>query len=119
MGIIVKKEIILGISGQNWNIKLLSVSNAVSASVYWSKVTNTKKNCVGKFNEWGTGGALVVASNPSAGVRNQPLLINLFGVIWFIKIRYNLSAGASANDNVDVDVVGDLPKYVWKSILLL
>jgi len=123
MGIIgAKGNNSLGISGVNWNIKLLSVSNAVSSVSLLIKGYEYVKELRRKFNEsGGQEGALVVASNLSAGVRNQwpsdqPIWCNMYDSLGKYGI---ISAGASANDNVDVDVVGDLPSTCESEYLIV
>ena len=112
----------LGMSGVNWNVKLLAVSNAVSSVSLLIKGYEYIKELRRKFNEsGGQEGALVVASNLSAGLSNkwpsdQPIWCNMYDTLGQYGI---ISTGATANANVDVDVVGDLPSTCESEYLIV
>jgi hypothetical protein len=102
----------LGVSGANWNVKMMVVdytstdeADVVEAYTYpWIMRRD--------YNEQGGGkGAFVVSTNASWGINNgqpsdSPLWCAVYDSLGAVGI---LSCGATANNNVNVDVVGDLP----------
>lgn len=102
----------LGVSGANWNVKMMVVDYAsvdeadvVEAYTYpWIMRRD--------YNQQGGGkGAFVVSTNASWGINNgqpsdSPLWCAVYDSLGTVGI---LSCGATANNNVNVDVVGDLP----------
>lgn len=111
-----------GMSGVNWNIKLLSVSNAVASVSTLIKGYEYIKEFRRKFNiSGGVEGALIVASNLSAGLSNnwpadQPIWCNMYDTLGEYGI---LSTGATANADVNVDEVGDLPSTCESEFLMV
>ncbi|MFY9309991.1 MAG: S8/S53 family peptidase [Bacteroidia bacterium] len=106
----------LGVTGVNWNVKIMAVtygsswggsfeSNVVAsyAFVMEQRVRYNQTN--------GAEGAFVVATNSSFGVNNgqpsnYPLWCAMYDSLGSVGI---LSAGATANANFNVDVQGDIP----------
>ncbi len=101
-----------GIAGVNWKLKTMPVvygsateANAVKAYGY---VYRQRK----KYNETnGTQGAFVVSTNSSWGIdngqpSNYPLWCAFYDSLGAVGV---LSAGAGPNNNVNIDVVGDMP----------
>lgn len=102
----------LGVAGVNWDVKLMIIrgssgneATVVAAYAYAHKM----RKLYNQSN--GTEGAFVVATNSSFGVdngnpANYPLWCAMYDSMGVAGI---LSAGATANANSNVDVVGDLP----------
>lgn len=104
---------VTGVSGVNWNVKMMivqgqSVSNEASVIAAYSYPLTMRK----LYNETqGQQGAFVVATNSSWGINegdpsNSPLWCAMYDSLGYYGI---LSIAATANNNVNVDVVGDLP----------
>ena len=102
----------LGITGVNWNVKIMQVqmggvteANVIAAYTYPLKMRKL-------YNESnGANGAYVVVTNSSWGTdngqaANAPLWCAMYDSLGTYGI---LSCAATANNNVNVDVVGDLP----------
>jgi len=101
----------IGVAGVNWNIKLMVVrgggneANALAAysyPYYFRKLYNDTD---------GARGAFVVVTNASWGTDNAdpasaPLWCNFYDALGEEGI---ISCGATANNGVNIDVVGDLP----------
>ncbi|MFT3884259.1 MAG: S8 family serine peptidase [Flavobacteriales bacterium] len=102
----------LQVVGANWNVKMMVVNNlsADDAGVLASySYPLTMRRLYNSTN--GQKGAFVVVTNASWGVNggrpaDAPLWCALFDTLGTAGI---LNCGATANNNVDVDVVGDLP----------
>jgi hypothetical protein len=102
----------IGITGVNWNVKIMQVdmggiteANVISAYTYPLKMRRMY-NLSG-----GTQGAYVVATNSSWGTDNgQPSQAPLWCAMYdTLGVAGILSCGSTANNNVNIDVVGDLP----------
>jgi len=103
-----------GVSGINWNVKLLLISEANSASNVieaYEYVLALRK----LYNETnGTKGAFVVATNLSAGIddafpEDNPIFqewCNLYDELGEAGV---ININAVPNRHVDIDVVGDMP----------
>lgn len=102
----------LGVVGANWNVKLMPVTigslteSNVIASYTYPLVQRQRWN-----NTNGAQGAFVVATSSSWGIdnanpANYPLWCGFYNTLGAAGI---LSCGATANNNVNVDVVGDMP----------
>ncbi|MDO8368204.1 MAG: S8 family serine peptidase [Saprospiraceae bacterium] len=100
-----------GITGVNWNIKLMNISGMdyeseiIQGYEYVGKMRRIYNQTNGKK------GAFVVATNASFGFDKEfaddhPIWCALYDSLGKEGI---LSVGATANDNVNVDVVGDMP----------
>lgn len=101
-----------GVVGANWNVKLMPVRYAslteanVIASYTYPLVQRQRWNSTN-----GAEGAFVVATSSSWGIdnanpNNYPLWCGFYNTLGAAGI---LNAGATANNNVNVDVVGDMP----------
>ena len=101
----------IGVAGINWDVKLMIVrgggneAEAIAAYSY-PLVQRQMYNSSG-----GTEGAYVVATNASWGIDfGQPANAPLWCAMYDTLGKYGiLNAGAGPNNNVNVDVVGDLP----------
>jgi len=112
----------IGYTGINWNVKILPVSRAVASVstllAAYDYVAGFRK----KFNDSkGAEGALVVATNLSAGIPNlfpkdHPEWCDMYDYLGSIGI---LSVGAASNANVNVDEVGDLPSTCTSEYLII
>lgn len=100
-----------GVTGVNWNVKLMIVvgggneAQAVEAYTYpW-----TMRRLYNQTG--GAKGAYVVATNSSWGIdQGQPSQSPLWCAMYdSMGVEGILSAGATANANFNIDVVGDLP----------
>lgn len=102
----------LGVTGVNWNVKVMPVvgsatieSIAVAGFAYVLEMRTL-------YNETeGEKGAFIVSTNTSFGVNNgmpedYPIWGAMYDSLGMVGI---LSAGATANANFNVDVVGDIP----------
>ncbi len=108
----------IGIVGVNWNVKIMSVDMYTnSTNKLTSDVVRAYTYVIKQKQLWldtkGEKGANVVVTNSSFGVDNAKCMSGDFP-IW--NDLYNqmgklgiLSAAATANNAVDVDVVGDVP----------
>jgi hypothetical protein len=100
----------IGISGVNWGTKLMLCSVKTTGNIIeaYDYVLHHRK----RFNNTlGAQGSFVVATNASLGVPNVlcddfPSWGEAYDQLGEVGI---LNAGATANEHVDVDVVGDLP----------
>ncbi len=113
----------IGICGVNWNVKLLNiVKNAAEseASIIeaYSYIMDLRK----KYNESnGQEGAFIVATNASWGVegiteKDAPIWCAVYDSLGSVGV---LNVGATANKNVDVNVVGDLPSNCQSDYLIM
>lgn len=110
----------IGVCGVNWNVKLMIVpgggdeAEAIAAYSYPLVMRSM-------YNETnGNKGAFVVATNSSWGIdfgqpADSPLWCEMYDEMGAVGI---LSAGATANSNVNVDVVGDLPSACTSNYLI-
>lgn len=100
-----------GVAGVNWDVKLMIVqgggneAQAIAAYTY-PLVMRQRYNASN-----GAEGAFVVCTNASWGIDGgQPANAPLWCAMYDTLGKYGiLSAGATANNNVDIDAVGDLP----------
>lgn len=111
----------LGVAGVNWNVKLMIIrgssgdeATVVAAYGYALKM----RKLYNQSN--GTQGAFVVASNSSFGVDNgNPANFPLWCAMYdSMGVAGIISAGATANANSNVDVVGDLPTACSSNYLI-
>lgn len=111
----------LGVSGVNWDIKLMIVNygfpseaNAIASYAYPYKLRKM-------YNESnGAKGAFVVATNASWGIddalaETAPIWCAMYDSLGHEGI---ISCGATANANTDVDVQGDLPTSCSSDFLI-
>lgn len=111
----------LGITGVNWNVKIMQVqmggiteANVIAAYSYPLKM----RKLYNQSN--GASGAYVVVTNSSWGTdngqaANAPLWCAMYDSLGTYGI---LSCAATANNNVNIDVVGDLPTTCPSNYLL-
>ncbi|MGB4961068.1 MAG: S8 family serine peptidase [Saprospiraceae bacterium] len=111
----------IGVSGVNWNVKLMMVNygfaseaNALASYGYaynMRKLYNTSK---------GSRGAYIVVTNASWGIdklqaEEAPLWCALYDSLGQIGV---LNCGATTNSNTDVDAEGDLPTSCTSEYLI-
>ncbi|MFN0175489.1 MAG: S8 family peptidase [Saprospiraceae bacterium] len=101
----------LGVTGVNWNVKLMNISGMEYESeiIQGYEYVGKMRRLYNQTN--GAKGAFVVATNASFGFDGEraddhPVWCALYDSLGKVGI---LSVGATANDPVDVDVVGDMP----------
>ncbi|WP_299439472.1 S8/S53 family peptidase [uncultured Aquimarina sp.] len=102
----------LGVAGVNWNVKIMAIDGGTGVEEEviraYSYILDNRK----LYNDTnGAKGAFVVATNASWGVdfgqpADAPLWCALYDELGRIGI---LNAGATINDDQNIDVVGDLP----------
>jgi len=111
-----------GISGVNWNVKIIPVSKAVATVSALVRGYEYLKEFRIKFNESkGAEGAFIVAVNLSAGISNKfpsdhPVWCNEYDSLGAVGI---LSTGATANAETNVETQGDLPSTCPSEFLMM
>lgn len=104
----------IGVTGINWDTKLMIIVGGFSQAVE-SKIIEAYEYCLIQrrlYNETdGEKGAFVVASNSSWGVdesfpEEYPLWCAVYDSLGHAGV---LNIGATNNENIDVDVIGDMP----------
>lgn len=110
-----------GVAGVNWTVQLMNFSNVgddaeiVTAYEYAAKMRR-------RYNQTnGQEGAFVVATNASFGrdlakAVDHPLWCAAYDSLGVLGV---LSAGATANGSVDVDIEGDMPSQCPSEFLLV
>ncbi len=102
----------LGVTGVNWNVKVLPIAGSsgtqsvvVGAYSYVYDMRSLYDETDGEY------GAFIVATNSSFGIDfGQPANYPIWGAMYDSMGTLGiLSAAATANRNVNVDVVGDVP----------
>ena len=112
----------IGITGINWDVKLLPVSKAVATVATLLSAYDYIAGFRKRFNETdGAEGALIVATNLSAGLSNvfpddYPEWCAMYDSLGKLGI---LSVGATVNSNKDVDALGDLPSTCESNYLIV
>jgi subtilisin family serine protease len=102
----------LGVAGVNWNVKTMPVAASSGTESVVIKGYGYVLKMRKMYNETnGQYGAFIVATNASFGVdygnpNNYPLWCAIYDSLG---VQGVLSCGATANLNVNVDVVGDIP----------
>ncbi|MFN3874808.1 MAG: S8 family serine peptidase [Flavobacteriales bacterium] len=102
----------LGVVGANWRVKLMPVNyGGTSESAVVAAYTYPLRMRRLYTSSNGERGAFIVATSASWGIdggqpANSPLWCAMFDTLGTAGI---LNCGATANNNVNVDVVGDLP----------
>lgn len=114
----------IGISGINWQIKIM---NIVGFSLHNGRFSDVLKaydyilKMRQRYNESnGTEGAFVVSTNLSWGINfgqteQAPLWCKMYNELGKVGI---LNAGATANLNINVDIEGDLPTTCTSNYLI-
>lgn len=110
-----------GIAGVNWNVKILPITgsstNDATVAAAYGYILDMRK----KYNSSnGMEGAYVVSTNSSFGVDygdplDYPLWCAMYDSMGYAGI---LSAGATANLNINIDQVGDVPTACSSNFLL-
>lgn len=110
-----------GIAGVNWSVKIMSIvydgSEASVIAGYGYVIAQRKL-----YNTTnGRRGAFVVATNSSFGSPNRfprdaPIWCAMYDSLGAVGV---LNIGATANNNVDVDAVGDLPSTCQSEYLVI
>lgn len=105
----------IGVTGVNWNVKIMPIAYGASGSGFEANVIASYAFAMDQRRDYnltnGTKGAFVVATNSSFGVdlalpSAYPLWCAMYDSLGAVGI---LSAGATANANYNVDVQGDIP----------
>ncbi|MES2286169.1 MAG: S8/S53 family peptidase [Bacteroidota bacterium] len=105
----------IGVTGVNWNVKVMAVSYGSSGGSFEANVVASYGFVMDQRREYnetnGVKGAFVVSTNSSFGVNNgqptaYPLWCAMYDSLGAVGI---LSAGATANANFNIDVTGDIP----------
>ena len=102
----------LGIAGANWDVKLMVVTrDGISEAAVIESYTYPMEMRQLYNSTNGAKGAFVVATNSSWGIDNAdptdyPLWCAFYDSLGAVGV---LSCGATANNNLDMDVVGDMP----------
>lgn len=102
----------LGVAGVNWKVKVMAVHGSTgteSVAIRGYGYVYKQRKLYNETN--GLKGAYVVSTNSSFGVDNgQPANFPLWCAFYDSLGRVGvLSAGAGPNNNVNIDVVGDIP----------
>ena len=102
----------LGVSGVNWNVKVMPIAGSSSNEATVVAAYAYALELRSQYNETnGALGAFVVATNSSFGVdygqpANYPIWCAMYDSLGVYGI---LSCGATANLNINIDVAGDVP----------
>jgi serine protease len=105
----------IGVVGVNWNVKIMPVSYGFSGGSFEANVVASYAYIIDQrklYNQTnGAQGAFIVSTNSSFGVNNgmpsqYPLWCAMYDSLGAVGI---LSAGATANANLNVDMQGDIP----------
>ncbi|MFT4667308.1 MAG: hypothetical protein ACI8YQ_002238 [Polaribacter sp.] len=103
----------LGISGVNWNVKLM----VVSSKLVFSDIVGSYQYILDMrtlYNDTnGAKGAFIVCTNASFGIKafpqDEPIFEDWCDIFDSLGEVGVLSVGATTNDNVDIDIMGDMP----------
>jgi subtilisin family serine protease len=112
----------LGVSGVNWHVKVMIIKNNFNTTTAkilaaYSYPLEQRR----RYNETGGAeGAFVVATNASWGVpggdpEEAEVWCNFYNELGAVGI---INCGATVNENVDVEVVGDLPTGCTSDFLI-
>lgn len=111
----------IGITGVNWNVKLMLISNVGFASeiIEANNYVRTQRQLYNDTN--GAEGAFVVAANFSAGIpeafeSDQPIMCESYNSLGEVGV---LSISAPPNRDVDIDIIGDLPAHCSSPYLII
>jgi subtilisin family serine protease len=101
-----------GVAGVNWKVKVMPIQGSSGTESIVIKAYGYVLKQRKLYNQTnGTQGAFVVSTNASFGVdngnpANYPLWCGMYDSLGWAGI---LNAGAGPNNNVNIDVVGDIP----------
>lgn len=111
----------LGVSGINWSVRLMNLADItyedeIVGGYYYAATMRRLYN-----ETQGTKGAFVVATNASFGIdrawpKDFPLWCPVYDSLGKLGI---LSIGATSNQNVNVDVAGDMPSTCPSEFLIV
>lgn len=111
----------IGISGINWNVKVLPIviKSSVSEIIAAYDYIYTQRKLFNDTN--GEKGAYIVVANYSGGIPKVFAENYTMWCGWYDKLGYQgiLSVGSTANDDVDVDKVGDMPSTCTSNFLII
>src|SRR5690606_27949522 len=102
----------LGVTGVNWNMRVMAIQGSSGSEATVLRAYRYAQRQRQLYNQTnGVKGAYVVATNSSFGVdnanpNNYPLWCAYYDSLGMEGI---ISAGAGPNNNVNIDVVGDVP----------
>jgi len=111
----------IGVAGVNWDVKIMTVNAIPSAEdgivAAYSYVWSQRK----RYNDSnGAEGAFVVATNSSFGLsvpaEEAPLWCDFYNEMGEVGI---ISAGATSNSGIDVDITGDVPSNCKSDYLIV
>ena len=111
----------VGVTGVNWDAKILPVMGSTQIESVVVEAYGYVYAQRAKYNETsGAAGAYIVVSNCSFGVNyGQPEDYPIWGAMYDSLGRLGiLSAGATANMNVNIDEVGDIPTAFQSDFLI-
>ncbi len=110
-----------GVSGINWNVKIMPVVNCslTSEIIAAYNYVLIQRQLYNKTN--GQKGAFVVSTNASFGIAglfpaNQPIWCALYDSLGRAGV---LNVGATDNQNINVDIAGDLPSTCPSEYLII
>ncbi|MGB4850647.1 MAG: S8 family serine peptidase [Saprospiraceae bacterium] len=109
-----------GVTGLNWNVKIMMIVGGDPESAAIASYSYALDQRILYEQTHGVRGAFVVATNSSWGIdRGQPADAPLWCAFYdSLGIHGIISAAATTNDNVDIDVLGDLPTACPSEYLL-
>ena len=101
----------VGVTGINWNVKIMIIRGGSPESSALASYAYALEQRIQYTETNGEKGAFVVATNSSWGIDfGQPADAPLWCAFYdTLGVHGILSAGATANLNIDIDAVGDLP----------
>ena len=102
----------LGVSGVNWNVKVMPVGGSSGTESVVIAAYGYVLEMRSRYNETnGNEGAFIVSTNASFGVdQGQPANYPLWCAMYdSLGVQGVLSCGATANANWNIDIVGDIP----------
>lgn len=111
----------IGITGVNWDVKLMLISNVSFASEI-IEANNYVRQQRQRYNDTnGQDGAFVVAANFSAGIpkafeEDQPIMCESYNALGAVGV---LSVSAPPNRDEDIDVIGDLPAHCSSPYIII
>ncbi|MEO6130872.1 MAG: S8 family serine peptidase [Saprospiraceae bacterium] len=110
----------IGVTGMNWHVKIMMIVGGSPESSAIASYSYALDQRILYEQTHGVRGAFVVATNSSWGIdfgqpADAPLWCSFYDSLGLHGI---LSAGATANNNVDIDLVGDLPTGCTSEYLL-
>jgi hypothetical protein len=110
----------IGIAGLNWNVKIMMIVGGDPESAAIASYAYALEQRVLYEETHGARGAFVVATNSSWGIDlGQPADAPLWCAFYdSLGLHGILSAGATANNDDNIDVVGDLPTACPSEYLL-